>query len=62
LNKGQKEYQFLTLDSPKARIEAMRKYVLIEEDSLLTINCGVKLIINPASNTKLPLIDIDINL
>lgn len=50
------------LTTPKARIEAMRKYVLVEEDSLLSINCGVKLTVNPASNHKLPLVDIDINL
>jgi len=40
----------------------MRKYVLIDEDSLVSINCGVKLTVNPALNHKLPLIDISIDL
>ncbi len=40
----------------------MKKYVLIDSDSIININSIVKLKINPASYFKSPLLELEIDL
>ena len=56
LDKDNEKYQFLKLPDKKSKLEAMRRYVNVDEDSFLRINCLVKLTINSSKQIKLPLI------
>jgi hypothetical protein len=62
LNRQSKEEQFLKLPGSTARQEAMRGFIANELHCFLKINCLVKMTINPASQHKLPLVELDISL
>ena len=53
---------FLRRESAAARIDAMKKYVQIDSDSIININSIVKLKINPSSHFKTPLLELEIDL
>lgn len=53
---------FLKRENSVDRIDAMKKYVLIDSDSIININSIVKLKINPASYFKSPLLELEIDL
>lgn len=60
--KNEKDWLFLSKEGLAARVEAMRKYVNVDKDSIININSMVKLKINPSSHFNTPLIELEIGL